>query len=47
MLIPNERSNNSKPIPSFLLDLNPVNALEQWKKVTPEYYILYNLNFFI
>ncbi|KAK5963532.1 chromatin-silencing transcriptional regulator TUP1 PWA37_004664 [Arxiozyma heterogenica] len=42
ILISNERSNNSKPIPNFLLDLNPVNTLEQWKKVTPEYYILYN-----
>lgn len=42
-LVPyNERSNNLKPIPPYLLDLDPTNALEKWKKVTQDYYILYN-----
>ena len=42
VLISNDRSNNSKPIPSFLLDLDPTNVSKKWKKVTSEYYILYN-----
>lgn len=41
-LIFNERSSNSKPIPTFLFDLDPTNVLEEWKKVTPECYVLYN-----
>lgn len=42
-LVPyNERSNHLKPIPPYLLDLDPTNVLEKWKKVTQDYYVLYN-----
>lgn len=38
----NERASNSKPIPPFLLDLDPAKCSPDYKKVETEYYVLYN-----
>lgn len=37
-----ERANHNKPIPNFLLDLDPKHLPNNFKKITDDYYILYN-----
>lgn len=38
----NGRASNSKPIPPFLLDLDPIKCLPDYKKIETDYYVLYN-----
>ncbi|CCH61957.1 hypothetical protein TBLA_0F04240 [Henningerozyma blattae CBS 6284] len=42
-LVPyNQRANHHKQIPPFLLDLDPKNVVDAFKKVTDDYYVLFN-----